>query len=738
MITLVPYGGLANRIKAIDSALALAHDTGTRLRVLWFRDEGLNCRFDQLFLPVNSSAIVIREAKWWDYLLFDRSRKKNFYVPGFFQKIIFRSCIGENDSTRLMQTNFDFASWAQTNKKCYIAACVYFYKPQRHNFFSLFKPMEELRVELQKRTASFDAHTYGVHVRRTDHLRSITDSPTELFATHMRDIVAEDPRANFYLASDSDEDKRHLSALFPGRVSFGHKTAHRNSRSGMQDALVELYALSKTVAIIASSTSSFSETAARIGTISCHYVRTVKKVLTIVVTRNNEGRIQDTLRSLLSSDHPTQIWICDNASTDSTLALVSRMFPALRIIRNEHPLEFGDVANIAVRIAQDEGFDHIFLTNGTVIVSPSQIRDSLHNAKPNGLLGQTPVSLIGNNSVSPFPFSYTQPYNNRINIAIAADSNYMVPLTTLLESIFVNNPENNMHIYLLYIEGAINAADFQFIESYIECHEGNLHPLKVLKSGLDSFPETRHSKSALLRLFLPHLAPEVDKILYLDGDVIVRKSLSEIYNTDISSYYVAAVRDTITIYSPDYLTSLGIDRTAFYFNSGVCLMNLDALRACDFMQQGIDFIRHNFHKTGFPDQDFLNYLCQEKVLFLPPKYNFNFVVHRDVAQMIWSDREIRETKLDPVIVHFVGPVKPWSLLCVHRYRKEWWRFLRQTPLRDYRPKDMNLKNILFKAYLSVAKPVDAMFTLKQKQQVGRLIPLELKRKIKGSLLRNKD
>jgi lipopolysaccharide biosynthesis glycosyltransferase len=164
-------------------------------------------------------------------------------------------------------------------------------------------------------------------------------------------------------------------------------------------------------------------------------------------------------------------------------------------------------------------------------------------------------------------------------------------------------------------------------------------------------------------------------------------------------------------------------------------MNLNALRACNFMEQGVDFIRHNFDKTGLPDQDFLNYLCQEKVLFLPPKYNFNFIIHRDVAQMIWSDSQIREAKLDPAIVHFVGPVKPWSQLCVHRYRKEWWRFLRQTPLKNYRPKDRNLKNIFFKAYLSITKPVDAMFTLRQKQQVGRLIPSGFKRKIKESLLR---
>ena len=46
-MTLVPVGGLANRMKAIDAAIQLISGTDISLKIYWFRDQGLNCRFDQ-------------------------------------------------------------------------------------------------------------------------------------------------------------------------------------------------------------------------------------------------------------------------------------------------------------------------------------------------------------------------------------------------------------------------------------------------------------------------------------------------------------------------------------------------------------------------------------------------------------------------------------------------------------------------------------------------------------------
>lgn len=735
MITLVPYGGLANRMKAIDSALALTNDTGQRLRIIWFQDKGLNCRFDQLFLPFNSSRVTIQEARYCDYFIFDRPRRKNFYIPYIFHKILFNSSIEEQASTTLMLDNFNFFKWVKQNKRSYIAACTYFYKPQAHAFFSLLNPTLALKHRIEENTASFNEHTYGIHIRRTDNTASIALSPTELFINKVEEVITTDNQAEFYLASDSEPDKQQLTQRFPKRIHFLDKSTDRNSVNGMQDALVELYTLSRTRTLFGSSASSFSETAARLGKVPYIALRTIPKMLAIVIPAANSDQTADVMHALSSLENSLSIWYVDNGIHHKEAILPSKQHAPIRFIPNQGEADKPTLERI-IRIAQDEDFDQIIVINAREKFSLHLIEKIAKQKKNNFLIGRTPVNGIEKEDVIPLSDNYTNSDKQILNIAIAADSAYMVPLTVLLQSIFVNNPNSEIHIYLLYIDSALKGTDLQYIKDFISAHQAFFHPLTVTNAALDVFPETRHSKSALLRLFLPYLASEIDKILYLDGDVIVRKSLTGIYQTDISQHYLAAVQDTMPIYSPHFLSRLGITRTSFYFNSGVCLMNLKELRQCNFMEQGIDFIHKNFDKTGLPDQDFLNYLCQEKVLFLPPEYNFNFGVHSDVALQIWSSQEIKKAQKAPVIVHFVGPVKPWSQLCIHPFRKEWWKYLHDTTLRDYKPKDRNLKSIFYRFFLSVTKPIDALFTLKQKQRIGRLIPKGLKTKVKKSLLRN--
>ena len=75
-LTLVPSGGLANRMRAIASAHCLCQQTDSSLQVVWFRDWALNAPFNSIFLP---QGLTIREATPIDYLLNDRPRKRNLW-----------------------------------------------------------------------------------------------------------------------------------------------------------------------------------------------------------------------------------------------------------------------------------------------------------------------------------------------------------------------------------------------------------------------------------------------------------------------------------------------------------------------------------------------------------------------------------------------------------------------------------------------------------------------------------
>ena len=272
-LTLVPVGGLANRMKAIDAAIQLISGTDLALKIYWFRDKGLNCRFDQLFQPLDLPQVSLIEATSFDSFSYDRPRKRNLYIPRFFQLFYFDDCVYEAEATQRMYQHFDFRSWA-INKRTYLASCVYFFPPAPDaRLFQFFHPVPALQQRIDEVSRTFGNRCVGVHIRRTDNLSSINESPTKLFIDRMQMMVQSDENTCFYLASDSPEEKSKMKAIFGERILTSVTDLSRNSVQGIQDALVELYVLSKTKMILGSVKSSYSETAAQIGQIECQFMK---------------------------------------------------------------------------------------------------------------------------------------------------------------------------------------------------------------------------------------------------------------------------------------------------------------------------------------------------------------------------------------------------------------------------------------------------------------------------------
>lgn len=160
-------------------------------------------------------------------------------------------------------------------------------------------------------------------------------------------------------------------------------------------------------------------------------------------------------------------------------------------------------------------------------------------------------------------------------------------------------------------------------------------------------------------------------------------NLTALFQTNLSSYYIAAAKDSTRIYHPNYQTALGIESTHWYFNAGVTLLNLDQLRKINLPNVTNQFVHQYYKRIIAPDQDVLNYICQGgKTLYIHPKYNMNYAVEKDVATLVWGKQAIKEAKKNPAIIHFIGPVKPWSVLSVHPARKYWWRYLKKQHFRD--------------------------------------------------------
>ena len=129
----------------------------------------------------------------------------------------------------------------------------------------LFVPVDEIMEEVENRCRNFSDAMIGVHIRRTDNLASIRQSPIELFYQKLDEKIKEDGKVAIYLATDSEEVKREMKERYGDRIFCSGKKADRGSLEGIREGITDMYTLARTQKIYGSFQSSFSDMAAQIG-----------------------------------------------------------------------------------------------------------------------------------------------------------------------------------------------------------------------------------------------------------------------------------------------------------------------------------------------------------------------------------------------------------------------------------------------------------------------------------------
>jgi lipopolysaccharide biosynthesis glycosyltransferase len=213
------------------------------------------------------------------------------------------------------------------------------------------------------------------------------------------------------------------------------------------------------------------------------------------------------------------------------------------------------------------------------------------------------------------------------------------------------------------------------------------------------------------RIFLPELLPELDRVLYLDADMVVTDSLQPLWRVDLSDHYLAAV--TAVFPSPEWgdrhCAKLGLERRELYFNSGVMLLNLRELRRDDCVRkihehalvhgdrwsswavressaaQARAFVRAHPERAHFGDQDVLNSVLAGRRLSLHPRWNcMNKIIHplwSKWSKEVFGEDGVAEARRNPAIRHFEGIAedKPWHPQADAEDRSLYWSHRNQTP-----------------------------------------------------------
>lgn len=270
-----------------------------------------------------------------------------------------------------------------------------------------------------------------------------------------------------------------------------------------------------------------------------------------------------------------------------------------------------------------------------------------------------------------------------IHICMVCDNDYIIPTSVAVQSILDTISDNNLYFFHIIVSGDIG--DVNIIFSNMFANKKNAK-FEIIQKNADELFDGYHkfkegamcvaSIAALLKFLIPEIFPNLDKILYLDGDILVSRDIAQIYETNIDDYYAGVVIDSGSLYGKNVY----ISQVEHYFNSGVMLLNLKRLREHNISQKLIE-TKKLLSDSSLMDQNIFNLVFNKHVLLLPIEYNFLGINLRRAFSK-WTIEQLNKlynTNYDnkmclfgsQTITHFASKSKPWKFSNV-LYGDKWY------------------------------------------------------------------
>lgn len=268
-----------------------------------------------------------------------------------------------------------------------------------------------------------------------------------------------------------------------------------------------------------------------------------------------------------------------------------------------------------------------------------------------------------------------------MNIATALNKKYLFYTVVMLTSLCENNKE---HIDAYVLHSELEDNDFETMRSALNKYDICMISLKVDRDRFDwRLPRnTQWSIEAYFRLMLVDLLPEtVERLLYLDVDLIINQSIEEFYHVSFEGDEIISCDDSCGQRNWESLSAkqqemLGpmLKQGYRYFNSGVMLMNIQEMRGKYGFDTYWKAIRDWNFQMAAPDQDILNYVHWKKVGYVD--YN-EFDLFARIAHN--QNRTYADVKKNARIIHYAGD-KPWDVTnCHFDIEQLWWDYAKRTP-----------------------------------------------------------
>lgn len=248
-----------------------------------------------------------------------------------------------------------------------------------------------------------------------------------------------------------------------------------------------------------------------------------------------------------------------------------------------------------------------------------------------------------------------------IELLVTCDENYLNPLQVMLYSLKQNNQNDEFRIWLIH--ESISAEAIAELRHLCHVLEFKLETIQIKEDLFDNAKTVeRYPKEMYFRLLCGQILPEsLERVLYLDPDILVINSVTDLWELDLQGKMMAACTHTGLIDFTTTINKVRLNTDHGYYNSGVLLIDLNLARQYIKASEIENALEKFNQRLLLPDQDILNHLYGKYILEIPEEiYNYDGRRFMSYLTRSMGEHNLMWVMENTVILHFCGKPKPWD------------------------------------------------------------------------------
>ena len=266
---------------------------------------------------------------------------------------------------------------------------------------------------------------------------------------------------------------------------------------------------------------------------------------------------------------------------------------------------------------------------------------------------------------------------NSINICLSFDEKYAQHAAVTMVSL-MKNCSRNIHFYIIDSEPSGITESRSKIVKLVEMYGAKISFRTIDLSVFKGFPVWKPMQDSpnkyvpYYRLCLADLLPEIERIIYLDTDIVVQGDIAKLYDLEFAKdQFIAGVNDMDSEELKEKIS------TSAYINSGVILFDLATIRRIklNVVEESIKILQNFRERISLNiDQDLINIIFNDHIRLLDISWNAQSVGTPRGFKLGYDDKSIEKN-----IIHFIASHKPWMFNCKSGYQHLYFRYLSYTP-----------------------------------------------------------